>query len=250
MSDRNSRLTAIGTGTPAAAGRRGDTTRFSRLVQSLLQVVERWDIAWVLVAFNFAGFVAGIVFWYWDQLFNRAAGQWYLWPFIPDCPLFAGLFIVAFLGLRKGRDWRLFYTITAYGLVKYGVWTVVFSVAYWLGGAPVEPMSLIMCLSHLGMILEGLYVSYRIIQPLGSDLDDGGRGLVPSSAGFRWSDVLVAFGWFLLSDFVDYGLGHYPEFDPSLAPMALIQWHTVFMTGALAAVCFVLSKRRRVYGQI
>ena len=211
--------------------------------------MERWDIAWTIIAFNFAGFVVGTIFWYGGQLVG-AADQWYLWPFIPDCPLFAGLFVIAFLGLRKRRNWHLFYTITAFGLIKYGVWTVTFSIAYWLGGAAVEPMSLAMCFTHVGMILEGIYVAYRIISPVTHTADDGNEAPPPargSSAawGFRKIDVLIAFAWFLLSDFVDYGLGHYPQFDPALVPMPLIQWHTIAMTFALAAVFLLLSRNRR-----
>jgi uncharacterized membrane protein YpjA len=189
--------------------------------------------------------VAGIIFWYGDHLFNQAAEQWYLWPFIPDCPLFAGLFIVAFLGLRRGRDWRLFYTVAACGLIKYGVWTVVYSVAYWLGGGPVEPMSLAMCFTHVGMILEGVYVGYRVANPVDVAAVDGGSAVRSLPAGFRRRDVMVAFVWFLLSDFVDYGLGQHPIFDPTIVSMPLIQWHTIFMTFALAAVFFILAARQR-----
>ena len=213
----------------------------------LLDFIERWDIAWTIIAFNFVGFVAGIIFWYGDHLFNRAADKWYLWPFIPDCPLFAGLFIIAFLNLRRGRDWRLFNTITAYGLIKYGVWVAVYSIAHWSRGGWVEPLSMLMFLSHLGMIGEGLYVSYRILSPVGrgqmrvemgqetpppmgrrgaeGQRSRGARGrgstgeFTPApphpgasaqKASFRRRDVLIAFGWFLFSDFVDYGLGQYP----------------------------------------
>ena len=257
------------------AGQQGRRGRLSSLLGWLLDVAERWDIAWTIIAFNSAGFVVGTIFWYGGQLLG-AADQWFLWPFIPDCPLFAGLFIIAFLGLRRRRDWHLFYTITAFGLVKYGVWTVVFSVAYWLGGAAVEPMSLAMCFTHVGMILEGVCVAYRIISPV-TRIGDGeapppGRGRlgggdvlsysrsslspIPSSTGkgiaaggFRQVDVLVAFAWFLLSDFVDYGLGHYPQFDPALVPMPLIQWHTIAMTFGLAALFLILSRRRRAAAQ-
>ena len=218
---------------PVDASQGESRSSFSRLLPRLLGWVERWDIAWVVVLLNLAGFLAGIIFWYGEQLL-QAAGQWFLWPFIPDCPLFAGLFVIAFLGLRAGRDWHLFYTATALGLIKYGVWTVVFSLAYWAAGAVLEPLSLAMCLTHVGMILEGVYVCYRILSPVS-------RGTPP---GFRQRDVFIATAWFLLSDLVDYGLGHYPQFDPEMAPLPLIQWHTIFMTVALAAVFFVLSRRR------
>ncbi|MDH7486739.1 MAG: DUF1405 domain-containing protein [Anaerolineae bacterium] len=201
--------------------------------QRLLDFVERRAIAWTIIAFNFVGFVTGIIFWYGGHLLSTA-NRWVLWPFIPDCPLFAGLFIIAFLGLRRGHDWRLFYTLTAFGLIKYGVWTVVYTLVYWWGGGALEPMSLTMGLTHVGMILEGVYVSYRIISP---------RARAMRTAGFRQRDVLIAFGWFLLSDFVDYGLGQYPRFDTSMVSLPLIQWHTIFMTFALAAAYLALSRQ-------
>jgi uncharacterized membrane protein YpjA len=258
-----SRLTSDSTTmSPEAGQRRGK----GRLLPRLLQFVERWDIAWTIIAFNFAGFVVGTIFWYGGQLLE-AADHWFLWLFIPDCPLFAGLFIVAFLGLRKGRDWRLFYTIAAFGLIKYGVWTVVFSLAYWLGGAPVGIMSLAMCLTHVGMILEGVYVAYRIMSPATEAGKEGGRDNTrhfpaPRSSvasrpgrrnavwGFRRVDVLVAIGWFLLSDFVDYGLGHYPQFDPAMVSLPLIQWHTIAVTFSLAAIFLFLSRRPGAGAQI
>jgi uncharacterized membrane protein YpjA len=208
--------------------------------------VERWDIAWVIIAFNFAGFVAGLIFWYGVQLLE-AVDQWFLWPFIPDCPLFAGLFIIAFLGLRKWRDWRLFYTIAAFGLIKYGVWTVVFTLAHWRGGAPVEFVSLAMAFTHVGLIAEGLYVAYRVTSPPSGQLKQEApthRGVPSLAAGFRRRDVLLAGGWFLLSDIVDYGLGHYPQFDTGMVSLALIQWHTIFMTLALTGAGCLLSKRQ------
>jgi len=214
-----------------------ETVPSSRL-QRLLDFVERPGAAWTIIVLNFIGFVGGTILWYGDHFLGRAAGKWYLWPFIPDCPGFAFLFIIAFLGLRWGRDWRLFNTITAYGLIKYGVWTVLYWIAYWSRGGPVEPLGMTMFISHLGMIGEGLYVSYRIESPV---------GLGPSErqGGLRPRDVLMAFGWFLLSDYVDYGLGQYPMFDATVVPMALMKWHTVFMTFALAAVYLALSRRPR-----
>ena len=86
-----------------------------------------------------------------------------------------------------------------------------------------------------------LATSEQIPPSSGSSL--GERGTIP--AGFRRRDVLIAFGWFLLSDYVDYGLGQYPMFDTTVVPMALMKWHTIFMTLALAALYFALSKQRR-----
>lgn len=228
-------------------------SRLNRALRTALGFIERWDIAGVISGLNLLGFAAGMLFWYGEQLLNQAGGRWYLWPFIPDCPLFAGLFVIAFWGLRHRRSWPLFYTVTAFGLIKYGVWTVVYSFAYWWGGGRVEPLTLLMCATHVGMIGEGVYVIYRIMVPravaespstvtsIGAFMGRGAEAIAPRG-GLRWPYVVAALGWFGLSDVVDYGLGYFPAFDPSAVSLELMQWHTIAMTIGLTALFLLLAR--------
>jgi uncharacterized membrane protein YpjA len=146
-----------------------------------------------------------------------------LWVFIPDCPLFAFLFVVAFFGLRRHKAWNWFYTIAAIGLIKYGVWTVTFWLAYWGLGASLTLEGVVMTVAHIGMIAQGIYL------------------LTQFRAEGR--HVLLALAWFVLSDFVDYGLGEYPFFYPSV-PLWLMQWHTIIMTWLLSAWVALLAARK------
>jgi len=183
-------------------------------------VEQPWAVA-VIVTANLIGFVWGTIYWYGDQLLHAPL---YVWPFIPDCPLFALLFIPAFALALRGRGNNAYNLLVAFGLIKYGVWTNLAWYGYWALGYPVSGMGIAMCLTHIGMILEGLYL-LRYLQP-------------------RLNWALVAGIWFAASDYVDYGLGYYPAI-PDLAILPLLRWHTIAMTGFLTAVFAFWAKKSR-----
>jgi len=199
----------------------------NRPVRQIFDLFQRRDIAWTIIILNLIGFVVGTLYWYGPHFLYGKDGMGapspFLWVFIPDCPLFAFLFVVAFFGLRRHKGWNWFYTIAAIGLIKYGVWTVTFWFAYWGLGASLTLEGAVMTVAHLGMIAQGIYL------------------LTQFRAEVR--HVLLALAWFVLSDFVDYGLGQYPFFYPSV-PLWLMQWHTIIMTWLLSAWVALLATRK------
>jgi len=199
----------------------------NRPVRQIFDLFQRRDIAWTIIILNLIGFVVGTLYWYGPHFLYGKDGMGapspFLWVFIPDCPLFAFLFVVAFFGLRRHKGWNWFYTIAAIGLIKYGVWTVTFWFAYWGLGASLTLEGAVMTVAHLGMIAQGIYL------------------LTQFRAEVR--HVLLALAWFVLSDFVDYGLGQYPFFYPSV-PLWLMQWHTIIMTWLLSAWVALLAARK------
>jgi len=199
----------------------------NRPVRQIFDLFQRRDIAWTIIILNLIGFVVGTLYWYGPHFLYGKDGMGapspFLWVFIPDCPLFAFLFVIAFFGLRRHKGWNWFYTIAAIGLIKYGVWTVTFWFAYWGLGASLTLEGAVMTVAHLGMIAQGIYL------------------LTQFRAEVR--HVLLALAWFVLSDFVDYGLGQYPFFYPSV-PLWLMQWHTIIMTWLLSAWVALLATRK------
>ncbi len=195
------------------------------LKRTWMQVVRWGETPWgsiFIIVANFIGFVWGMIYWYGPHL--RVAPILH-WPFIPDCPLFAFLFIPAFLLARRGRGNNVYNLIVAFGLIKYGVWTNVFWYVYWARGHPVDGMGLAMCLTHIGMILEGIYLLMSIRPRLG------------------W--IGMAWAWFSLSDYVDYGLGEYPRIpDESLLP--ILQWHTIAVTWGLTFGLGIWRWKKRI----
>jgi uncharacterized membrane protein YpjA len=113
-----------------------------------------------------------------------------LWIFIPDCPLYVGLLLIAVL--LKTRN-VLFNFVVAAGLAKYGLWTLMIFLLY--PGVYFSPaLSFNTSVLFVGHILMAL----------------GGFVIVPK--GPRAKVVALALLWFLLNDFMDYWVGTLPYF--------------------------------------
>lgn len=176
----------------------------------LRAIIEyRW-VALLLIACNLIGAVWGVIAWYGSQL---AGTPLVLWPFVPDSPANAFLFIPALLLiLRRKPGWPWLNALAAFGNIKYGLWTVIFWTLYWLGGGPMTFMGIAMTFTHLGMALGGVY-------------------LLGYSRVRLWY-VLALGTWFFLNDWGDYG----PlDLHPGLPADALIQ------TMAMVAVATTLG---------
>jgi uncharacterized membrane protein YpjA len=166
------------------------------------------------------GVAVGVMgFWSWYGLTLALYPVWQ-WPFVPDCPLYALLFVPALVLILLGRarkDARTrgaprYNAWVAFGLIKYGTWTVLMWVLYWINtGGHFTAEGVVMTFSHLGMILEGLFLL--------------------SFAEMDWLTVVACAAWYGLSDWMDYGVFQtYPRFDTRIVPLGLMQWHTIGMT--------------------
>ena len=92
---------------------------------------RRRYLLWLIAAINFFSSLYGY-YWYHQQL---AATPWYLWLFVPDCPLAATLMAVALGIYLLARRNTLFQFMTYTILLKYGFWTVFVFALYWGAGA-------------------------------------------------------------------------------------------------------------------
>jgi uncharacterized membrane protein YpjA len=177
--------------------------------------VLRRPVALAIILIGLVGGVAGFIYWYGPTFSSYPVWQW---VFIPDCPLFAVLFALALGLILLNRNWPLYNALVAFGLIKYGTWTVVYWIAYWIntqGRFTTE--SIVMAASHLGMILEGLFLL--------------------SSLRMNWRTVVASALWFGLSDWMDYGpFKTFPPIDVRIVPLGLMQWHTIGMTFFMTAV--------------
>ena len=179
-------------------------------------------MALFIILCNLIGSVWGFIFWYGQTLLQT---PWYMWVFVPDCPLYALLFVVPLALILLGRSRPWINALVAVGLIKYGIWTVFYWVVYWSRTADFNFMSIAMTVTHTGMILEGLFLL--------------------SFLRMDWPTVLGVGGWFLLNDWVDYGLGYHPSI-PWQVPLSWMQWHTVAVTTVFIIVYAVMASRRRM----
>ncbi|MCB0083685.1 MAG: DUF1405 domain-containing protein [Caldilineaceae bacterium] len=131
---------------------------------------------------------------------------------------------------RRLPLWLL--TITVFGNIKYGVWTVSAWLIFWrntalvLGAPYFSADSILMTITHLGMIGLGIFL-ITWFRP-------------------NWTAALIAFVWFGLSDFVDYGLGYYPPLPELYIPVHWMQWSTIVMTLLLTVWLLWLSQQPAV----
>jgi uncharacterized membrane protein YpjA len=138
----------------------------------------------ILIFLNTLAVFVGYIFYY-EQFLQT---PWYLYIFVPDCPLYVLLAIPIILGL-KNETYRF---LVSTGLLKYGIWTIfvffVYSSYYF--SDEVKIVTILFIFGHLGMILQGLaFLPYKNVKK---------------------SMVLIAIAWFILNDFIDYYIGTRP----------------------------------------
>ncbi|MCL9662868.1 DUF1405 domain-containing protein [Paenibacillus hunanensis] len=159
-------------------------------------LTNRW-LLWLLLICNVLGTIYGY-YWYALQL-EYTLLHWPSWMivFVPDSPT-ASLFFsiaIAFLLFPPRSRWlkgirALFEALAVVTSVKYGVWAV--TMIFW-GAALGDTLvwqDWMLTASHLTMAIEALiYVRFFI---------------------FRHTTLVLALGWTLLNDYMDYSQGIYP----------------------------------------
>lgn len=167
-------------------------------------------IFWTCMALNLFGVVWGGIVWYGPMLVSSPP---WAWIFIPDCPAAALYATIAFILIRYGRAVPWFTAFAAFACIKYGLWTLAFWSRHWLGAGVIEPLELMLFVSHIGLTCEGILLATRI-GPLGM----GARAAVAA--------------FFSLSIFVDYGLGFHPPLTWVVTP-SFAMWTAVLLTSVL-----------------
>lgn len=133
--------------------------------------------------------------------------------------------VIGAIFFRRAPAWLL--GLFAFGQIKYGIWTVTAWVLFWINTAGLEVppelmfQSVFMTVTHLAMIGQGIFLLTYFRPTIAA--------------------ALVSFGWFALSDYVDYGLGYYPALPLQFIPLAIMQWSTIAVTFLLTGVYLGLA---------
>jgi len=187
------------------------------LVRAILK--KRW-LLYLVIIINVAGFAYGI-YYYWDHLLVT---PWYLLPFVPDCPLYAGMAALCLGVYATGRRPAWLFFLTSVGLVKYGIWTVTVILVgshSFLSG-PWATTYLGLAISHALLALEVLL-------------------FIPLMKGLRPRDVVPAMAIMFLWDYSDYFWGTHPGMPYDIVPF--MATFTFLLTAAVIALVY-LSWRR------
>ena len=195
-------------------------------------------LLWLLFICNGLGTAYGYV-WYGEQL-RWTLDHHPLWRivFVPDSPT-ASLFFTIWLLLilvgpaRESGAYRMFRiaveALAVLTLVKYGVWAVVMNAAQGLQGDPLEWQNWMLIASHAAMAVEGLLYA-RFMR-------------------FGKFAALLALGWMLLNDSMDYGVGIYPWLPSVLEDdLAVISAFT-FALSVVSYFLALIAIQRRPHGE-
>ena len=173
-----------------------------------------------LVVSNLLGFLIGAIYWYGPQM---AVISPLLWLWLVDSPLSVLGFALALPLIRREQSaWREWLaTWAVFSNVKYGLWTVVFWILWWLGPGTFTLESVTMFFTHGAMILMGasLLLFYR-----------------PKV----WQ-VLTVTAWFALNDYLDYWGGIAPTV-PAGVSLETLKIEQVIVTTLLMVGLLALSR--------
>lgn len=213
-----------------------------KVIRSLSDwVIQTPLLAWLAFLGCMVAFVIGTVGWY-GSFFGEVNAPLWSYPFIPDCPLAAGIWGVAILLMHYKRGSNLLNQLAAVFCIKYGVWTMSFWALYWSRTGDIELSSLfsgpVMFVAHFGLLIMGLLL-LQYVRP-------------------SVRDSLITLGWFVLSDIVDYapiaagrlgGYGYYPPLpwvngDPVALTPAMM-WNAIIMTWLVAGGLLVRAILKR-----
>ena len=143
--------------------------------------------------------------------------------------LWAGSLVLCAVFFRRTPSWLL--ALVAFGQIKYGIWTITAWALFWrntstaLGSPLVTPDSVLMTVTHIGLAAQGVLLLTYFRPDLVA--------------------VVVSFGWFALSDFIDYGLEYSPAIPEEFIPLAAMQWSTIAFTLTLSGLLLWLALRAR-----
>lgn len=177
-----------------------------KIIRSIIDWIYRdHRILSIIIAINIIGSLFGL-YYYWDQLMMT---PWYLWIFVPDCPLYTFLMIFALIFLVLGKRYNTFNTIVAVGLSMYGTWTML--VLLYFNELYFSPANALMStglfVSHGGMALESVL-------------------LLPYLKKTKIIPWLIAGAWFLIQTFFDYFVPFtYNGMTMRLHPLATLEYY-------------------------
>ncbi len=192
-----------------------------RLLRWMLDTILHQPLLfWTCVVVTFLGAAIGGPWWYGPMLWTSPV--WAL-PFIPDCPLASLGVTVSLLALKAGKRWPFFYALVAFACMKYGAWTIGFWLRQWSVSGEIWPIEAFLVVTHIGLFVAGLL-------------------LVPYIRSLSLAHRLAVIGWFVLSIYVDYGLGYHPPLAHFVTPNYVF-WLATILTAVLGVGLLLLPRR-------
>ncbi|MGD6815774.1 DUF1405 domain-containing protein [Metabacillus sp. 84] len=176
----------------------------------------------VLFAVNLLGTLYGY-YWYTGQL---AVTEPHFLIFVPDSPTASLFFTIVILLFLFGRRSKLMEALAVVTLFKYGIWATVMNMLVLITTGDLAPAGYMLMASHLAMAVQGLlYIPfYR----------------------FRAVHLLIAAGWTLHNDVIDYVFGQMPIYYSLMDYLPNIGYFTFWLSVLSIGIgyWFVIKEKR------
>ncbi|RSK29342.1 DUF1405 domain-containing protein [Bacillus sp. HMF5848] len=118
----------------------------------MIRFLSDRPVLWLLFIINVAGTIYGYI-WYGSQLIETPP-QFLM--FVPDSPT-ASLFFCFVIGsYLLGKQWPIMEALAVVSLFKYGVWAVVLNALLFIQDGALNPIGLMLMVSHGAMAIEGV----------------------------------------------------------------------------------------------
>lgn len=165
----------------------------------------------------------GALYGYWYYIPQLLITPTYLWPFVPDCPLFVSFFVVVLLLCELDVRVKMLDGFVLFGLVKYGAWTLFVMLLYFdVYLSALSSTKLLLFAGHIGMVLCALTLV---------------KGLREGLA--QWHPLVFTLG-FLVLDVMDYVVGTHPTIPPQ--HIQLVALFSVCTTLAIGAILYAFIR--------
>lgn len=176
-----------------------------------------------LAVINILGSIYGY-YWYSNQLLNTPL---YFWPVVPDSPLATTFFGFAMVAALMGWRFAPLQAVAFTTCIKYGFWAVALNTHNWIFYGAFDAIGLMLWLSHLGMVVQGVWFLRKTRMPLYASM--------------------IAVLWMVFNDAMDYVLNLHPYLYVSGQWMfaAVV---AVLLTTVISAYIIVKAKRYRTTG--
>ena len=176
-------------------------------------------VLWLLLIVNILGTAYGY-YWYKWQLVDTPP---IFLPFVPDSPTASLFFVFVLIAFLLQRNWPWVEALAIVTLFKYGIWAVAMNLLVFYVNGELDPVSLMLIISHLGMAVQGLLYSpfYR----------------------FKLRHLILAGIWVLNNEIIDYVflmMPRYPVLDKYIKE---IGYFTFWLSIASLAIAYFLCIR-------
>lgn len=183
-------------------------------------ILANRTVLWMLLITNFLGTVYGY-YWYRFQLADTPP-KFLL--FVPDSPTASLFFLFVLISFILGRNWPLFEALAMVTLFKYGIWAVVMNYLVFQVSGEIDPIGLMLILSHAAMAIQGVLYApfYR----------------------FKLWHLVVTSIWTLHNDIIDYVFFMLPRYHMLNLYIPQIGYFTFWLSVVSIGIAYYLVLRK------